>query len=56
MGQLEDFVKELENPANVISNNFANKVMLISSLKELNNVIGMNKIKTQIIKTNKNLY
>ena len=50
MTEIETFIKELEKKDNVISNYFGNKELLISSLKELDNVIGMRKIKSQIVK------
>ena len=49
MTEIETFIKELEKKDNVISNYFGNKELLISSLRELDNVIGMRKIKSQII-------
>lgn len=50
MGDLKNFILELENPESRISNSFSDREMLISSLKELQDVIGMRKIKSQIVK------
>jgi len=50
MSQIELFIKELEDQDSVMSTYFSNKKMLIESLRELDNVIGMRKIKTQVLK------
>ena len=50
MEDLKNFINELENPESRISNHFQDRNMLILSLKELNSVIGMRKIKSQIVK------
>jgi len=50
MEDLIDFIKELEKKDSRIGNHFQDRKMLISSLRELNSVIGMRKIKSQIVK------
>ena len=50
MTELQIFIQELEKKDNIISNYFGNKQILINSLKELDEVIGMRKIKSQVIK------
>ena len=50
MHELQQFIVDLENKNNIFTNSFSNKEALISSLKELDSVIGMNRVKTQIIK------
>lgn len=50
MEDLTEFIKELEKKDSRIGNHFQDRKMLISSLKELNEVIGMRKIKSQIVK------
>ena len=50
MDELGIFIKELENKDNRLASNFQDKNMLISSLKELHGVIGMRKVKSQIVK------
>tara|TARA_R110001592_G_scaffold18816_14_gene77814 strand:+ start:13897 stop:15216 length:1320 start_codon:yes stop_codon:yes gene_type:complete len=50
MDELGIFIKELEDKSNRLASNFQDKNMLISSLKELHDVIGMKKVKSQIVK------
>tara|TARA_R110001632_G_scaffold14211_1_gene48164 strand:+ start:138 stop:1454 length:1317 start_codon:yes stop_codon:yes gene_type:complete len=50
MEDLTSFIKDLEKKDSRIGNHFQNRAMLICSLKELNDVIGMRKIKSQIVK------
>lgn len=50
MEELTIFIKELENKDNRLADNFQDKKMLILALKELNDVIGMRKVKSQIVK------
>lgn len=50
MTEIEKFISELSNKNNVAMNHFGNKELLVSSLRELDSVIGMRKIKSQIIK------
>ena len=50
MEDLKEFIKELEKKNSRIANVFQDRKMLISSLKELDDVIGMKKIKSQIVK------
>jgi DNA polymerase III delta prime subunit len=50
MSDLKNFISELEKKDSRIGNYFQDKKMLISSLKELDEVIGMRKVKTQIVK------
>lgn len=50
MTELQIFIQELEKKDNIISNYFGNKQILINALKELDEVIGMRKIKSQVIK------
>lgn len=50
MDDLGIFIKELEDKNNRLASNFQDKNMLISSLKELHGVIGMRKVKSQIVK------
>ena len=49
MEDLKEFIKELEKKDSRIGNYFQDRKMLILSLKELNEVIGMKKIKSQIL-------
>ena len=48
--ELGEFIKELEKKNSRIGNHFQDRKLLIQSLKELNDVIGMRKIKSQIVK------
>ena len=50
MDELGTFIKQLEDKSNRLASNFQDKNMLISSLKELHGVIGMRKVKSQIVK------
>lgn len=50
MEDLTVFIQDLEKKDSKIGNHFQDRKMLISSLKELNAVIGMRKIKSQIVK------
>ena len=50
MDELGTFIKQLEDKSNRLASNFQDKNMLISSLKELHDVIGMRKVKSQIVK------
>lgn len=50
MEDLSSFIKEIEKKDSRLSNSFQDKKLLISALKELNEVIGMRKIKSQIVK------
>ena len=50
MSDLTLFIKQLEDKNNRLSSNFQDEKLLISSLKELNAVIGMKKVKSQIVK------
>ena len=50
MEDLTTFIQELEKKDSRIGNHFQDRKMLVSSLKELNGVIGMRKIKSQIVK------
>lgn len=50
MDELGTFIKQLEDKNNRLASNFQDKNMLISSLKELHGVIGMRKVKSQIVK------
>ena len=50
MSDLVSFVEELEKRDSAIGNHFQDRKMLIQSLTELNEVIGMRKIKSQIVK------
>ena len=50
MEDLKEFIKELEKKNSRISNVFQDRKMLILALKELEEVIGMKKIKSQIVK------
>ena len=56
MDELGTFIKELEDKNNRLASNFQDKNMLISSLKELHEVIGMRKVKSQIVKADKNIH
>ena len=47
---LKEFIQELEKKNSRIGNHFQDRKLLILSLKELNDVIGMRKIKSQIVK------
>lgn len=50
MTELKDFISELEKKDSRLGNYFQDKQSLILSLKELDDVIGMKKIKSQIVK------
>ena len=50
MEDLTTFIQDLEKKDSRIGNHFQDRNMLITSLKELNDVIGMRKIKSQIVK------
>lgn len=50
MSELTLFIKQLEDKNNRLASNFQDEKLLISSLKELNAVIGMRKVKCQIVK------
>ena len=47
---INEFIKDLEDPKSKIKKYFSNPDDLIISLKELNSMIGMRKIKVQILK------
>jgi len=47
---LIDFIEDIKSPEKNLQKHFANPDKLISSLTEFNNVIGMKKIKLQIVK------
>ena len=50
MEDLTTFIQELEKKDSQIGNHFQDRKMLFSSLRALNGVIGMRKIKSQIVK------
>lgn len=50
MEDLTSFIEDLEKNTSTFNNKFQDKKMLILGLKELNDVIGMKKIKSQIVK------
>ena len=50
MEDLKEFIVELEKRDSKIANHFTNKGDLVAALKELDDVIGMRKIKSQIVK------
>lgn len=50
MSSIQNFIHDLEKGTGNIQEYFSNSEKLIQNLKELDNVIGMNKLKDQIIK------